>query len=232
MELEIDNFKRYQLIPIDKLSEADWNYKETDTEEAAVLIPKLKANIGKNGQVENIIVREKGKGFEVVNGNHRLVAMREIGRKKVICYNCGKLSKNQAVKLAIETNESKFKADTIKLAKLIKELSQEFPLAELYETMPYSEQEIDNMIKLTDFDWNQFNRPEDTGEQTGTTKEGFTKLFFELPDQVAAQLNGQIDRFKKALHPGEKIENVSYVQPIEAMVQHLAQIPDNQILGE
>ena len=50
-------------ISIDKLIKADWNYKTEDTAKQE----KLKENIKRNGQIENIIIRELDTGFfEVV----------------------------------------------------------------------------------------------------------------------------------------------------------------------
>lgn len=44
----------FQEIDIENLVKAEWNYKKDD----AILHEKLKANILKNGLIENIIVRE------------------------------------------------------------------------------------------------------------------------------------------------------------------------------
>ena len=61
-------------IPTDKLVKADWNYKTEDQEKQE----KLKENIKRNGQIENIIIRELETGFfEVVNGNHRLSVLKD-----------------------------------------------------------------------------------------------------------------------------------------------------------
>jgi ParB-like chromosome segregation protein Spo0J len=77
----------YQKIKISSLELAPWNYKEDD----AKLQAKLVKNIQSNGQVENIVVREIGEGkYEVVNGNHRLKAFREIGLSTVMAYNLGR----------------------------------------------------------------------------------------------------------------------------------------------
>jgi ParB-like chromosome segregation protein Spo0J len=59
-------------IPLDLLVPADWNYKTDDEYRQE----KLKNNIKRNGQVENIIVRLLSTGFyEIVNGNHRYQAL-------------------------------------------------------------------------------------------------------------------------------------------------------------
>ncbi|QDP54440.1 MAG: hypothetical protein GOVbin7581_22 [Prokaryotic dsDNA virus sp.] len=143
----------YLELPTDKLIKANWNYKTENAEKQE----KLKQNIKKNGQIENIIVRELETGFfEVVNGNHRLTVLNDLNIKKVFCYNLGKINKTNAIRIAIETNETKFESDNIELAQRVKELTEEFKIEELVKTLPYTEVEIDNFSKLTDFDWEQY----------------------------------------------------------------------------
>ena len=140
-------------IPTDKLVKADWNYKTEDPNKQE----KLKENIKRNGQIENIIIRELETGFyEVVNGNHRLSVLKALNIEKAYSYNLGKISQAQAIRIAIETNETKFDTDSIALAERVKELTEEFDLKDLINTLPYSEIEIDNFSKLTDFDWEQY----------------------------------------------------------------------------
>lgn len=138
-------------VDVEKLVPAAWNYKENDDLKQA----KLVENIKRNGQVENVIVRELDTGFfEVVNGNHRLKAFVEIGFEKVHVFNTGVISDAAARRLAIETNETRFETNTVKLAELIAEVAAEFPVADLEITMPYSADELNNMNQLLDFDWN------------------------------------------------------------------------------
>ncbi len=87
--IELTRIDRFRELPIELLIEADWNYKEQDLS----LSRKLVENIRRNGQLENIIVRQLPTGyFEVVNGNHRLVAFRELNFETVIVYDCGEIS--------------------------------------------------------------------------------------------------------------------------------------------
>ena len=143
--------KEYQHIEIGKLTKAEWNYKEDD----ALTESKLIENLRKNGQVENIIVRETDKGmYEVVNGNHRLKAYQTLGYKKVLCYNLGKVNLLQAKQIAIETNETRFAPDRIKLAERVTELAEEFGSADIAATMPFSEKDISNLQSVLTYDWN------------------------------------------------------------------------------
>tara|TARA_R100000995_G_C3471544_1_gene118574 strand:+ start:420 stop:1064 length:645 start_codon:yes stop_codon:yes gene_type:complete len=141
-------------IEVSKLVKADWNYKEENEQQTENLLNNFK----RNGQIENILIRELDTGFyEVVNGNHRLDVMKILKMKKAHAYNCGKIGLAEAQRLAIETNETKFESDSIKMAELISTLTKEFPADELAKTMPYSEEQIQKMTELTKFDWSQYD---------------------------------------------------------------------------
>lgn len=158
--------KGFGFIEIQRLVKADWNYKKDDDDKKKKLI----ANLKRNGQVENIIIRHLDTGFyEVVNGNHRLDAMQEIGMEKVFAFNMGDISLAHAERLAVETNETRFDNDAVKLAKLIKEVADEFGVEDIEVTMPYSAEEMQNMFNLLDFDWSGSDNPgTDSGPQGKT----------------------------------------------------------------
>jgi hypothetical protein len=140
--------EKYIEIPIAQLIKADWNYKDDDLEKAQV----LKRQIIKNGQLENLIVREMGNGiFEVINGNHRLDTFRELGYKAAVCFNHGQISKAQAVRLAVETNETTFQADEMKLARAIQNLKTTFD--DIEQTMPFSQERFEAMERSVNANW-------------------------------------------------------------------------------
>lgn len=153
--------KGFMEISVKKLKPAEWNYKKDDDEKAL----KLLSNIKRNGQLENIIVRDIGRGkFEVVNGNHRLPVFKELGIDPMV-FNLGKITQAEAERIAIETNETRFETDHIALAERIAGLMDEWSIEDLAATMPYTEEELDGMAKLLDFDWEQFNSDEDEDSQ-------------------------------------------------------------------
>lgn len=165
---KLANLEKFLLVKIDKLVPADWNYKKDEPEK----IKKLVNNVKRNGQIENIIVRQLKTGFyEVVNGNHRLAVFKEIGLDKAVVYDLGKISLQEAKRIAIETNETKFEVDNIKLAENIKDILSQFTLPELIETMPYSQDELENMNKLLDFDWDNFEKTQE--EKKESSKETY-----------------------------------------------------------
>jgi len=117
----------------------------------------LEGNLRRNGQVENLIVRELDDGtYEVVNGNHRLDAMRAVGIDMATCWNLGKISPAEAKRVAIETNETRFQADPVLLAQLANSLLEEYEPTDLAETTPWTAAELADMSKLTEFSWDEF----------------------------------------------------------------------------
>ena len=154
--------ERYQMGWVDvntsDLVKADWNYKEENAEQTL----KLVENFKRNGQVENIQIRELEDGrYEVVNGNHRLDVMKSIEMKKCHAYNYGEISKAEAQRIAIETNETRFATNAIKLGETLEEISGTFSIDEMAKTMPFKEEEISNMIETLNFDWEQFDATDD-----------------------------------------------------------------------
>lgn len=143
--------EKYIEVNIDLLVKADWNYKDED----AALTEKLAENIKRNGQIENIIIRELESGFfEVVNGNHRYDVLKKLNYSSVVAYNLGKISDAKAKKIAIETNETRFQTDNFKLGKLIDDIIKdgESTVAELSETIAFSQREIDAYLRLMNYD--------------------------------------------------------------------------------
>lgn len=196
-EGERNNYRNLKIMPMALLVKADWNYKEED-EEMSV---KLRNNLKRNGQIENIHVRWLETGFvEVVNGNHRYDQMAALGRETVLVYDHGKCTKEEAVRKCIETNETFFKTDEIKLAGLLKNLVDTTGMQDLIETLPYNEEELTNYSKLVDFEWNQYGRK--TNDLTPTPAET-KKLTIEYPTGQV----GIVEEIGKLLHkfPGAKL---------------------------
>ena len=150
-----NNLKNFILIPIDKLVKADWNYKNNNDE----IKEKLKENIKRNGQVENILVRELETGFfEIINGNHRYDALVELNVDSVIAYNFGKISLPQAQRIAVETNETRFDSNPEKLSALLKELEIEFSAEDLLTSLPFNQSQFDDLLNFS-FDEDNSNGP-------------------------------------------------------------------------
>lgn len=156
----MDNYASgWKTLPITALVKADWNYK---TEDAAIM-EKLVENFIKNKQVENIIVRpidDQNAIYEIVNGNHRLDAMIKLGYKEVFCFDVGVVSDAHAKRIAIETNETRFPVNPVRLSEIVAELTKESGVDELLQTMPFSKDQIDGMNILSEVKGSSRIKPE------------------------------------------------------------------------
>lgn len=172
-------------IPINQLIEADWNYKNDDPEKEI----KLLENIKRNGQLENIIVRELETGFyEVVNGNHRLRVFNQLQYDSIFCFNLGVISVAAAERIAIETNETKFQTDTVRMAQVLNEIIQEYGIEDVEATMPFNHAELEAFQKLLDFN------PNDFGESGSDGNPASPKITVECSHENLPELKAEIER--------------------------------------
>jgi hypothetical protein len=162
MDIKTNNL----VVPINELTPNDFNPKPVydSTEELKIEFERIKDSIKNHGQVDPIIVREPPEKpevkYEIVNGFHRWVAMKELGFEKVEIKNLGKISKNEAIKIALSLEETKIPLDVIEVAKLVKNLKE---IGE-WQGLPYSLDEINTKISLLEFNFDKFGEvviPED-----------------------------------------------------------------------
>lgn len=192
-------------MKVSLLVKADWNYKTEDAQKSEDLLENLK----RNGQIENLLVRELKTGFyEVVNGNHRLDVMKILKMETAHVYNLGECTIQHAQRIAIETNETKFGVDNLKLSGLIKELSAEFSMEDLVKTLPYSQEELLDMEKLTDFDWEQF---EDTEESEEVDTFSDSEFNHEIKIKVTHETNERWKELKDRINTLQGYDNESKV---------------------
>lgn len=182
--------RRYRVIPLAKLVKADWNYKKED----AALTKKLIANIRRNGQVENLCVRHLKDKYEVVNGNHRHDALVELAIPKVIVCDLGTISKAEAMRLAIELNETHFETDYVQLSKLFKEMKTDFGEEDLLETLPFDARQISDIEQITQFEW-----PTSTKDRNkkGNGVEGKLQLILNYTAKEINLVNAFVTRSEK-----------------------------------
>lgn len=169
---------KFTSLPVSVLHKAEWNYKTED----ARLSEKLRNNIKKNGQIENLIVRSLASGgYEVVNGNHRLDVLRELGVSEVAVCDLGEVSDAYAKRVAIETNETRFENDSQRLHDVFADLRASFDETDLLETMPFSDIEMSSLLADA-FDFSVFEKTEseDTNDTETEDSEEEQEFVFEL----------------------------------------------------
>lgn len=180
--MEVKN--EFVRIPLSKLVKAPWNYKHDDAD----LMAKLVENIRQNGELQNIVVRELGDGtYEIVNGNHRFDAYKTLGMTDAACKNVGKVSDARARRIALELNQTSFPHDAVKMSSLVGEIAVEVPVLDLEKTMPYSGQEIQNMIDSLKFDWTENKKPS-SGKAPDMHTVKMTKDQWNLIEQAVSRI--------------------------------------------
>ena len=128
-------------IKLTEVELAPWNYKQDDD----VLKVKLMNASEKNGYIDKIAIakrEEEPSQYEVVNGNHRVMAFRDKGIKEVQAINLGTLTKTHRMRVGAELNELRFPNDQTKLAELMVEIKADFGMEELVLTMPFGEDDF------------------------------------------------------------------------------------------
>jgi len=144
-------------VKVEQLQKAPWNYK---TDGKPELVEKLIKSASYQKSIGIIAVREIGKNkYEVIDGNHRLDALKRLGVEEVTVENFGKITKAEAVVISKQRNLIWFEDDTVKFAEVFKEeVLKEFTIDELEQMLPLAKTELESFGKLLDFDWSIYDK--------------------------------------------------------------------------
>lgn len=137
-------------VPIDEVRPNTWNPKQRNE----IIINYLKQSIQDIGFKQPLSVRQND-GYEILDGEQRWTAMKEMGAKKIHIYDNGQVNDEDAQSETINW-QIQVPFDDIKLAPLV------VKLADMGKRLPFTTQEIQDFKELANFDFNQYNteRPE------------------------------------------------------------------------
>lgn len=194
----------YIEIPIENIKPNPWNpNKQTD-----FIFEKEITSIEKNGFIDPITVREKGKFFEIIDGEHRWKGASKLGYRFVSAINLGRIEDSDAQQLTWIMNETRGSADPDLLSKLLQQIRSQVPLAEIIKNIPRPESEIHSMLAHSEVDWNAIN-PSLGGDNQKPEKE--TKSIQTFTVELSSRV---FKAFDKAL---VKIESELVVERGEAI---------------
>ena len=131
--------RTYLDVPIDRVVPAPWNYKKDATPEQ---MGRLKASILRDASAGALAVREIQSAddqplYEVIDGNHRYVAVVELGWWMVHVENFGSISQAEAATVALRRNHQWMEDDEEKRQRLIVDvIAPAIPPLELKGFMP------------------------------------------------------------------------------------------------
>lgn len=224
----MNNRVTVSMIPVGEIFANPWN----PNEQSDFIFAKERESIRTHGFIDPILVRQIRRDeqeiYEIIDGEHRWRAAKEEGYTQIPANNLGVVTDEVAKQLTMITNDTRGQANSQKQSALLQSLMQTVPLDNLVRSLPYQQPHIMSMIRgVTAAPTPQAGA---SGGLSTSTSEDWTNVKLRLPMAVAEQLDAQIRRFKIRLFPDQPPDGVSPVQPIEAMIQALAQIPDEQLL--
>jgi len=112
-------------IPVDRLKISEFNIRTiTDSEEERKELEKLKRTIQSVGIIEPLIVRKKEESYEVVVGQRRFLACKELGISSIPCI-IKDLTDQEALEYSLIENLQRKDVDPIDIAEGLKRLYDE-----------------------------------------------------------------------------------------------------------
>jgi hypothetical protein len=137
---------KLSVVQIDKVRPNTWNPKDKDTEEYKQVEESLK----RYGQRIPIVVRDNN-GFEIIDGEQRWKACKELKFPKVIIYNEGKLEDKKAQELTL-WYQVQVPFNEISLSQMVVKLVTDYSDA----FVPYPPEKIEEMKELIKFNWEDY----------------------------------------------------------------------------
>ena len=189
--------KKLTVVDTDKVKPNAYNPKQKDTKE----YQRVKKGLETIGQRLPITVRTVKDGFEIIDGEQRWTACKELGFDKVLVYNEGEMSDKEAKELTI-WYQQQVPFDEISLAHFITDFVAENPDYNL----PYFDDEIQNFQSMASFDWDGAVSSESKdNEQDDELKTLVLKFEPEKHDMILEILNDIMTREKVTLEQAVEI---------------------------
>lgn len=192
------DIKRNKLVEI-KISDIEVS-EESIKEQDKNLYFKLKNSIKLRGQLKNIVVCQNETKFECLEGSKTLKAMRELGYENVLCVNLGFIPQEQKNLVKIEISRDYFLTNYVAIGEMLKSLSANYKVSELCSTLPFDVRQVEKMISMTDFNWDDFEKNKmiegqvslfDLIEQEEETETQIEEPFEEQVEQHVEKIVGE-----------------------------------------
>jgi ParB/RepB/Spo0J family partition protein len=179
-----------QTVETWRLQENAWNPNRMDERMFGALVE----NMRRHGNAQPILVRPVDRGrFEVIDGAHRLRAARELGHEQVPVVALD-VNEETAKALTLAMNRIGGTMAEIDVAGIVAELTEgTLPVEELAAFTGYTGDELEELVRLANFDWTPEPEPEQERKQPKDDDEWAT-LTFRVPATVADLVNAELDR--------------------------------------
>lgn len=131
------------LIELNRIVPNDYNPNVVPED----IMAKLRAEIAHKGLCEPILVRSRGDGYEIVDGEHRWQICRDLGWKEIPCIVKDYGDAEAKIK-TLQLNYMRGSVIPIKLAHLIHDLNKEITVEDLVKRLPYEKPEMMDSLEL------------------------------------------------------------------------------------
>ena len=153
--MAIIDTSKYDIVPVENLVVPEWRWKRKDIG----VRTRVAISLGRFGQIKTIVVRKKGDNYEVLDGAEVFYAAKSTGIKELFCYVFPEISDDEAKMIAMALDLNRIDCNMIDLSKAIKDIKA--PNSSICSITPFSEEDVADIRRLLDFDWNVFNKEED-----------------------------------------------------------------------
>lgn len=143
-----------QKLPTSLVRPNPWNTNMMSPDNWAKLIESVK----RFGLFKPVLVRELDGEYQIIGGQHRWEAVKELGIEEVPVINLGPIDDAKAKEIGLVDNGRYGADDTLALAELLKELSAD---ADLSTFLPYSQEDLSALFTATDIDLDSLTLSED-----------------------------------------------------------------------
>jgi len=140
-----------KIVPLASIEPNGWNYNVQNN----ATFTKLVESIKRNGFSQPIVVRAKGKKYQILNGEHRWRAADALGMSEIPVYTLGKISEDRAKQLTVILNELNGDPDQPKLAELLQDINSTVSFDDLAAVMPFPDKELSMYLELGGFDFDK-----------------------------------------------------------------------------
>ena len=143
-------------VKVAELVKAPWNYKTDGTPET---IGRLARSIKEDGSPGVFAVRRLKNKYEVMDGNHRLDAVKLLKWEETWVEDFGVITDAKAASIAVRRNNQWFEDDPVKLSVLMSEVVfPQWAPEEFAEMTVHSLPELRAMEELGSWDWTNVQR--------------------------------------------------------------------------
>lgn len=143
-------------VPISEVSPNPWNYNRQSND----MYEKEKLSIHKNGFIEPIHVRQLDVGYQIIDGEHRWRACKDLNFDEISVIDLGVVPHWEAEGLTIILNDLHGSLDEVKLSKALNFMATLPEWEDYKEQLPWDDKEVARLCKLTNFSWEQL-KPSD-----------------------------------------------------------------------